>query len=223
MALAFVAIGPSGTTWAQSQAPATSKLYGEIALTTDSIEHGISTSENSVALQPEIGYQWAQARLGLFGSNVQYPSNTESLNLRPTAWYRILINANIDLKAEYQLDTYFKSANRNGNILIGDLNLFTHHIIVEQDSNWYATGTPAYWLAYVKSWKTFWDLDYELTAGYMLVNASAYNSYLDVVTGFAYKINEVWTELLLNYNSNASQFTDGIATPALFLRLSVKF
>ncbi len=198
------------------------KIFGEFTFTTNYMEQAISNSNNSYAVQPALGYQWPTAQIGIRSSNVQFPDNGESLNLRPYAWYQFIFAASVDLKVRYDLNMYFASNSRNGDIFRADLNLFTHHLIVENNSNWYGTGTAAYWLAYGHSWPTPWGIEYKLEAGYLMGNATNYSSYFGIQNGFGYKYGDFYYELLGSFNSNADQFSH-MADPAIWLEISTKF
>ncbi len=207
---------------ANTTALSAARFFGTFEVTSNYMNEAISQTNNSFAVQPTLGYVWPHAQIGIFTSNVQYPDNGESLNVRPFAWYMFVFGSGVELKAQYNLDMYFASNQRNGNIFRLDMNVHGQHGIIEQNANWYGTGQSGYWLAYQRSWQIPWSLEYKLEAGYLLSNASTYTSYFGVQTGLGYKYQDFNYELLTNFNSNAGQFA-GTAAMAFWLTLTTKF
>lgn len=201
----------------------TAHMYGEFALTTNYIYQGISESNGSFAMQPEAGYLFPRAKIGLWGSNVQYPTNTESLNLRPFVWYDIAFTSNIDLKFKYDMSMYFRANDRNANIIRLDFNYTGHHVIVENNSNWFGTGKPSYWLAYGHQMKAFWDVDFKFEGGMQYMSSPAYSTYIAAMAGLGYKYVDIYYDLMFSYNMNSGQFANGIADPSIYLKLTAKF
>jgi hypothetical protein len=199
------------------------RVFGEISITTNEIERGISVTNNSFGMMPSFGYQWAHAELGLYGSNVQYPDNLENLNLRPFAWFDFVFSPTVDLKARYDMNAYFPSVLRNGNLYTLDLNIQNHHVVAVQDTNWYGTTTIAYWLGYVHRWNAFGDVDYKVDLGYQMVYSINYQSFFAGQVGFAYKYSDFDLSLMFAANSNSTQFLNNTANPALFFEISTKF
>jgi len=200
------------------------KMFGEFKLTSNYIEHGLSYSNSSWAMQPELGYQWQNARVGLWGSNVQFPGSSESLNLRLYGWYKIIFSGGNDLKIRIDLSKYFADNTRNAENVIFDLNSGTHHFIIDSNPNWFGSRTRGTWLGYEKDWKVFWGLDYKLSTGYtMMGEGGAYSSFFDVKTGFGYKYSDIYYELLMNFNSGAGQFRNGIGEMAFLFQLGARF
>jgi hypothetical protein len=201
----------------------TAHMYGEFTLTTNYVNEGISETNSSFGMQPEAGYAFPRAKIGLWGSNVQFPTNTESLNLRPFGWYDIVFGSNIDLKAKFVMSMYFRSNDRNANIFSLDFNYLTHHIIIENTSNWFGTGQGSYWIAYSREFKAFWDVDFKFEGGMQYMSSPLYSPYLAAKGGLGYKYIDLYYELMLTYNINSSEFPDGIADPSVLFQLTAKF
>jgi uncharacterized protein (TIGR02001 family) len=206
-----------------SSSQSSAKIFGEFSLTTNYIEQGVSSSNNSFAMLPVVGYLWSHAQLGIMGSNVQFPDNAESLNLRPFGWYDFTFSAGVDLKVRYDMNMYFASSSRNGNLYTLDLNISTHHIILQENTNWYGTSSMGYWLAYAHDWKAFWDLDYKVELGYELLNTPSYNSYFAGKAGFGYKYSDFNFALMASANSNSSQFLNNTGNPTVFFQVTTRF
>jgi hypothetical protein len=215
------ATGTQDAAASSSSSSAGPRIYSRIVFTTDSIDEGISTSSDSYAVQPELGYKGNTWKVGIFGSNCQYPSNSESLDLRPLAGADVKLAASTTLHAQAQYDIFSKSSVRNGYSFVADFEIVGHHAILREDSNFFGTGTSDFWLAYAKSWKAFWDFDYEFEAGYMMVTATNYQNYLAATTGLAYKLKDLRIDFLFAYNGGASQFNES-STPFL-VKLSAAF
>jgi len=214
---------PAGAQNQQQVSTNAPKLFGEFKLTTNFVEHGLSYSNNSMAMQPELGYQWLNAKVGLWGSNVQFPGTTESLNLRLYAWYRILFAGGNDLKIRVDVSKFFAANNRNAEIVQFDLNMSTHHFVIDSNPNWFGSGARGTWLGYEKDWKVFWGLDYKLSTGYTMISGGPYSSFFDAKTGFGYKYSDLYYEFLLNFNSGSGQFSGGIADLAFLFQFGAKF
>jgi hypothetical protein len=210
-----------------AQAPAVNtnipKLFGEFKLTSNFVEHGVSFSNSSWAMQPSLGYQWLNARVGLWGSNVQFPGSTESLNLRLFAWYKIIFSGGNDLKIRLDMNKYFASSSRNAEVVTFDLNMTSDHFVVESNPNWFGTMYRGLWLGYERDWKVFWGLDYKLSTGYTMIESGPYSSYFDTKTGFGYKYSDIYYELLMNFNSGGGQFRNGIGDLAFFFQFGAQF
>jgi uncharacterized protein (TIGR02001 family) len=222
--ISFANLQSAGAAEKSSSESATSAgphIYSNITLTTDSIEEGLTTTADSLAVQPELGYRGNTWKAGVWGSNVAYPDNAESLDLRPLTAVDIRMGAATVLSMQAQADFYSKGNSRNGYSGRLDLAISGHHAILQYDTNFYGTSTSDLWLAYAKNWKMFWDLEYALELGYMNVNSSLYNSYFGVKTGIVYPLKDFKTSLLASFNSGASQFNQ--TTTPVYLVISASF
>ena len=184
------------------------RLYSSIILTTNAIDEGISTSADGWAIAPEVGYKSSGWKAGVFGTNVQYPDNSESLDLRPLISGEIHFTTEIMVTAQFQFNVYSKSTARNGYSAFLDTAISGHHIVLREDSNFYGTGTADYWLEYHKLWKAFWGLEYYLQLGYLVSSSIYYTSYFAGKTGFEYINQNFSLALLVAYNGGASQFNE---------------
>jgi hypothetical protein len=215
--------GHAQETTEKQDAPANvPKMFGQFTLTTNYIDKGVSLSNNSFAMQLDGGYRWATGQIGIWGSNVQFPAtNGENLNLRIYGWYSIVFTADSDLKIRLETSKFTPSNVRNTDIVTFDLNMESHHVIIQSDPNWF--GCSNTWLGYQKIWPAFWNLDYNLRTGYNMLSNGPLGSYFDVRTGFGFKYQDIYYELLMNYNSGGGQFPGGTGALAVFMQLSARF
>jgi uncharacterized protein (TIGR02001 family) len=205
-----------------NEAPGPAKIYGEVALKTDSIEHGLTQTEKSFALQTGVGYRWPTFKLGLWGSNVKYEGGDESLNLRLYLAPRIVFTGNVDMTIRYDFNQYYKSGDRNGGIVSVDLRIYDYHILYEQNDNWEGTEEAGGRYGFAKTWNTPWGFLLNLNAGYNTLQVDGLSNYFDVKTEIGAKWADITYALGNSYNSNSSQF-NGRGDIAFYLSASAQF
>lgn len=197
-------------------------LFGEVTLTSNAIERGITQSDKSFALQTGLGYKWTQFRAGLWGSNVKYPDSDDTLNLRVFMDYRFVFTSNADMTARYDFNRYFSAGDRNGAIVGVDLRFFQSHVLYEQFDNWEGTGKTATRWGYMTDWKIPWDLVLGVNAGYNMLKASGLTNYFDVRTKLTYRWADLDLSLGHSYASNSGQF-EGRGDMFFFFSAAAKF
>lgn len=223
--MTFIVNGPA---FAQSPTPTAkatpgeNKVFAEAALVTNSIERGVSQTDNSLALQTGFGYQWSQFRLGLWGSNVKYGATDESLNLRLNASYKFLISTNADLTVKYSLNRYFKSNLRDGAIIAVDLQMFTYHVTYESLENWEGSGVASIRYGFGKEWKFYWDTSLDLNVGYSDNVDTGFSNAGDVRLAWKYKYADIMWGLTLTGHSAGKEYGDR-GNPSLFASVGVNF
>lgn len=212
---------PSSSSGTKS-GPGENRVFAEAALLTNSMERGVSQTENSLALQTGFGYQWSQFRLGLWGSNVKRGTTDESLNLRLFGAYKFLISANADLTVKYSLNRYSKSNTRDGAIVAVDLQMFTYHVTYESIENWEGSGVASIRYGFGKEWKFYWDTTLDLNAGYSDNVDTGFANAGDVRLTWKYKYADIVWGLTFTAHSASKEYA-GRANPTLYASMGVNF
>lgn len=212
--------------WAQSSSTGKGdapQLFGEVTLTTNYVDKGITQTEKDPAIQTGLGYGFGKtAKLGFWASNVRYPDESAHLNLKFFGAYKFIFNSNWDLSFRYDLSKYYKSASRNGSIVSLDFNIYTYHVMVEKNDNWEGTLSESTWYGLGKDFNISGNWVLETKLGNSMVTASGYSSYFDVRTGIDYKLSDFVAAVVATYASNSSQF-NGRADFFYFFEIKAKF
>ena len=206
---------------AQTDAGAPVRLYGDVQLTTDSIEHGLTQTDHSFALQTGIGYRWPQFRLGLWGSNVKFSDSADNLNLRLFLITKLIFTPNADLNIHYDFNRYFKAGYRDGSIVSLDLRLYEYHVLYESNDNWEGIGDKGARYGFMKEWQIPYSLILNLNAGYNMIG-SKYDNFFDVKSQISYKTSDITYSFGNSFNSNSGQFK-GRGDLAFFLSAAAQF
>lgn len=181
------------------------KVHGEVNLTSDAIEYGVSQSDKSFALQTLLGYKWTQFRVGLWGSNVKFPGSDDNLNLRFFGAYQFIFTTNSSMTVRYDMNRYYKSGDRNGSLIGVDINLFDYHVMYYKNDKFHGTDAEHTRFGFAKSFEIPWSLMLELDAGYNMFS-DIYSNYFDLKSQINYKWSSVYNYLGLSYSTGASQF-----------------
>jgi uncharacterized protein (TIGR02001 family) len=227
LGLVFVAAMACSSAFAQqkseSKSSKSNKLYGEAAVVSNYVEKGVTQTDKGPALQAGFGYQMGtQARLGLWGSNVKFPSGGENLNLRFYFDVKMDFTANTNAVFRYDLNRYFQSDQHNGSIVGLDFAAFGYHAIFEMNDNWEGLRSGgSTWFGFKKEylWST---LVFTPQLGYTQTAVSGYTSYFDTRIGVGYRFADVTYELAHTYNSSSSQFA-GRGDMAFLLAMNARF
>jgi uncharacterized protein (TIGR02001 family) len=199
------------------------KIYGVAAVLTNYVDKGLTQSDKSWALQAGFGYQMGpQARLGLWGSSVKLPSNTENMNLRLYFDVKIDFTPNTGVILKYDFNRYFQSESHNGNILTADFLAFGYHITLEQNSNWEGTSNASTWFGFSKAYNLPASFIFTPQLGYSQLSTTGYNNYFDARAEVGYKFAEVMYAIAATYTSAPSQF-NGQGDMAILFSLNAKF
>lgn len=197
------------------------RLYGEAGLATNLVENGITQTEKAFAIQSGLGYKWTLFRMGLWGSNVRFAGNDDTLNLRLYAAYKFIFTNNADLNVRYDFNRYFTSGSRDGNIIALDLNLFKQHILLEENSNWEGIAKDRRW-GYSRDFQIPWNLDLTLNGGYNMIDDDNFSNYFDIRTTVSRRYADILYSFTNTFNSGSSQF-DGRGDLMFFLGLAAQF
>ncbi len=192
-----------------SKSDKSNKLYGEASIVTNYVDKGVTQSDKAPALQADLGYQMGpQARLGLWGSSVKFPSATENLNLRIYFDVKVDFTSNTNLVLRYDLNRYFQSDQHNGSILGLDFSSFNYHVLFQMDDNFEGLKSgSANWFAFKKEFQWARGFIFTPQLGYTQTAVSGYSSYFDTRVSIGYKFADVLYELVNTYNSSSSQFS----------------
>ncbi len=199
------------------------QLSGEVTLTTNYVDKGITQTEKDPAIQTGLGYTFGKtAKLGIWASNVRYPDESAHLNLKFFGAYKFIFNSNWDLSFRYDLSKYYKSASRNGSVVGLDFNIYTYHVLVEKNDNWEGTLTETTWYGLAKDFNLSSNWILELKGGNSMLTATGYTSYFDLRTAIDYKLSDFLVGMAATYATNSSQF-NGRADFFYFFEIKAKF
>jgi hypothetical protein len=160
--------------------------------------------------------------MGIWGSSVKLPSNTEHINLRPYIKVRIDMTQNVGLDLRYDMSKYFQSGDYDTGIITADLGIMGYHVILEQVTNWEATQAAATWFGFEKQYNIPWGFIFTPRLGYSQIAADGATNYFDGKAGVGYKFADVFYELAATMTSSPSQF-NGRGAMAVYLRMFVQF
>jgi hypothetical protein len=159
--------------------------------------------------------------LGIWGSNVRFPSNDEHLNHRLFFQYKFVFTSVWSLVLRYDLNQFSKSSVRNGGILYLDTIANEYHFKYEREDNWYNSGSARNSLIFEKEWNLFSDVFWQLEGAYNMVGGG-YAGYLDFNIEALMRFKNTRFGLEFCFNSGASQFNgDGAMT--IYLNSQVEF
>lgn len=207
---------------AQDGAP-TYKLEGEAALSSNSVEYGVSQSNKDPALHGSFWFNWGpQFRLGVWGGNVSYEGDETHFLLRLRADLKINFSANASAALRFGNQSYFKRGTRDGSTVGLHLDLFGYGVVYEQLSNFMGTEDPATYFAFAKTWDVFQTWKWENQIGYMMLSTNGMSAYFDVRSMLGTKPGAIYYQLGATYNSAPAQFA-GAGDPFFILMATVSF
>lgn len=218
--------------WAQSledefrsstSAP-TFKMTGEVGLLSHYVKNGLSQSNKDPALQGSFWFNFGpQFRMGVWGSNVNYEGGNDHFNLNLNADLKITFNQTSNMIIKYTVANYYKSGDRNGNILGFNLNFSNYRITYDNESNWEGTKERSTRFGLGMHKEVFGDWRWDNEIGYSAPKVDSVTSYFDFRTGLGTKVsNAIFIEGALTATSSPSQF-DGSGDVFLILSASTQF
>jgi uncharacterized protein (TIGR02001 family) len=212
------------TVFAQQSAGSGPRLYGDIKLTTDYVEKGLTQTDKNPSVIAGFGYWFGpQGRIGVQASNVEYEAFDSTMRADVFGEYKFLFTPNADLKLKTSYSQYSPAAGRN-NLLTGlDQNLSTYHFLFEHDDNFEGTKTRRDWVAFHKDWNLDTSYLFSVTVGYSMLQKTGLKNYIDTRIGASYASTNFFAGIYHCYNSKASQFTDGQGDMAFLIEGGVKF
>lgn len=203
--------------WAQTA----SKMYGEVGLTNNYVDKGITQSNKNLSFAAGLGYWFGgQGRIGVDATSVKYVSNDATMEIRFLGEYKFIFTPNSNLKIRNDFYRYSPSSQRD-KILVGlDQELFTYHVLYSYEDNFEGTKSARSWFAFNHDFPFMTSYLLNATLGYSMV--SGYTSYFDTRLGISYATSNINIGIFNTYVSAASEF-DGEADMAFFLAFTAKF
>jgi uncharacterized protein (TIGR02001 family) len=201
-----------------------SRVYGDIALTSNYVEKGLTQTDKNPAVLAGFGYWFGnQGRIGVQASNVKYQNFDSTVRADVFGEYKFIFTANADLKLKTSYSQYSPAAGRN-NLLTGlDQNFFSYHFLLEHDDNFEGTKSRRDWLAFHKDWNLAAPYMVSVTVGYSMLQQAGLKNYFDTRVGISYVGSKFFAGLFHCYNSQASQFPNGQGDMAFLIELGVHF
>lgn len=182
-----------------------SKMYGEIGLTTNYVDRGITQSNKGPSLNAGLGYHFGgQGKIGLEAASVNYPNESANVEMRVFGEYKFVFSQNADLRLRDDLVRYFSEDTRSKMLVSLDQNIMGYHILVSREDNFEGTKKPRNWFALHKDWP--FGTSYQLTGtvGYSMVEN--YDAFFDALAGVNYLVSNMTFGLSTTYVSSSSQF-----------------
>ena len=187
--------------------PPTFHMTGSAELLSKWVEHGLAQTDKSPALQGSFWFNFGpQARIGLWGSNTDYPGEDAHLVLKPTADVKIIFSPNTDFVVSYAQNMYYNSSDRNGNTVGLHLTSFGYRVNYEIMSNWEGTKTSANYFSFGKTFNVFGNWKWDNEAGYSMLKAVGYDNYFDIRSFLGYQLGQVFLQGGATGTSTTKQF-----------------
>lgn len=206
---------------AQQKPAESARMYGEVGLSSNYVEKGLTQSNKTISVAAATGYQFAgQSRIGLNANSVHYEGENANVELDPFVEFKFTFTPNADLRMRNDMVRYFAEGVRNKVMLLLDQNFFTYHVLLFREDNFEGTKKPRNWFAFNKDWIYTPSIQFNTTAGYTMVEN--FDNYFDTRVGVTYLTSNITISFVNTYVSNASQF-GGRADTAYFLILNAKF
>jgi len=185
----------------------TYKLEGNALLVSNFVSRGLTQTNNDPGLQSSFWFNFGQQfRVGVWGSNVNYPGQDTHVWLRMNADLKIVFSPNANLRFKYSVNNFYSSNSRNGNTLGLHLDLYAYKVIYELESNWEATSTRSTHFGFQKTYDVLGGWKWDNQVGFSMLKADNYQSYFDIRSfigsnnnAFEYRAGATWT-------SSPSQF-----------------
>lgn len=182
-------------------------MTGSAELLSHYVEHGLSQTDKAPALQGSFWFNFGpQARIGLWGSNVDFPGEDTHLVLRPAADVKIIFSPNTDFVISYSQNEYFSDTLRDGHTLGFHLNAFGYRVNYETTNNWEGTRTNAGYFSLGKTFTVFGDWKWDNEGGYSMLTAAGYNNYFDLRTFLGRKLGQIFLQGGVTGTSTTTQF-----------------
>ncbi|PWU19968.1 MAG: hypothetical protein C5B49_05005 [Bdellovibrio sp.] len=213
----FFLLSPGNSFAQDSSLPPGSPLVSA-TITTNYTEMGLTQTQFSPAIQASLGYKWPQFSVGVWGSNVKFPTNQDTINFRPFIAYRFIITSAIDLTMQGAYSKYGPQGASDQNIFSMDFNIMTYRFLFEQVNNWEATGDWTTRLGLMKDFELRSWLFLALGGGY--VRPLDAHTYGDFLLSVGYKLSEMRFDFGMTTTTDTTQM-NGRGAPAMFIKFSV--
>ena len=198
-----------------------SKMYGEIALTNNYVDKGITQSDKAASVYAGAGYWFGNSgRIAFAANSVKYQSEEANVEARLLGEFKFNFSALTNLKIRNDFVRYFPADKRNRIEMSLDLDVGGYHIIILRDDNFEGTKNPRTWYAFHKNWLMGTSTSVDTTGGYSII--PGYSSFFDTRLGLNYLSGNMTYSVANTYVSAASQF-NGRADMMFFAIVAAKF
>jgi uncharacterized protein (TIGR02001 family) len=188
----------------------TYRLNGGATLASNFVERGLTQTKNDPGVQSEFWFNLgSQFRIGLWGANVRYESTpTTHFWLRLNADLKVDFSENASMNILYKENKFFKSNDRDGNVVGLRLTFWKWKIIYDKESNWQGTQSEATYFG-IGHEQTVWeDWTWSNSGGYLIPNAEGIASFFDVRTGLGIKAQDILLTGSVSYSTASGAFKD---------------
>ncbi|MFV8257555.1 TorF family putative porin [Bdellovibrio bacteriovorus] len=207
IAFTIILISTLGASAAKASTSPTFALSGDVSLLSHYVEHGLSQSDNSPALQGSFWFNFgSQFRLGVWGSNTNYEHGDDHFNLRMNAEVKVDFSQNASMEIGYTKSQYYNGGDHNGDLLSLHLNLWKSRIMYDTNSNWEATHEKSERFGFGNIMDVFGGWKWNNEIGYNTPDVETINPYFDARTGLGTKWGVIFFEGALTATSESSQF-----------------
>ena len=198
-----------------------SRMYGEIALTNNYVDRGLTQSDKAASIYAGAGYWFGNNGRIAFGANsVNYPSEEANVEARLLGEFKFNFTSLTNLKIRNDFVRYFPADKRNRIEMSLDLDISGNHFIVLRDDNFDGTRLARTWYAFHKNWLMGTSTSVDTTVGYSTI--PTYSSFFDTRLGLNYVSGNMTYSVANTYVSAASQF-NGLAEMMFFAIIAAKF
>jgi hypothetical protein len=210
--------------WAQSNSsnPGNiSRMYGEIAITNNYIDKGITQSDKGASIYAGAGYWFGgNGRIAFQANSVKFPSEDANVETRFLAEFKFNFTQLTNLRLRNDFVRYFPVASRDSIEMSLDLDVGGMHFIVLRDDNFENTKLARTWYAFSKNWPLNVNWSADTAVGYSII--PGYSSFFDTRLAANYLKGNMTYSLGGTWVSSASQF-NGQADLMAFLNIAAKF
>jgi len=220
-ALVFLGIECSFKDAFAQGAPAMSKMYGIVEISSNRVDLGFTQSEGEASLQANLGYGFGgQGRLGIEAASISFPEEDANVELRFLGEYSFVFGPNSDLRLRNDIVRYFSEDWRNKTVILADQNFYTYHVLICREDNFEGSKKYRNWFALRKDWTLSGALTLETALGYSIVDG--FESFYDTLIGLRYPISTTIISLNSTFVSNSAQF-NGQADPFVSFKVQAFF
>lgn len=206
---------------AQESSAGMSKMNGQIGITTNYVDRGLTQSNKQPSIAAAFDYRFGGGgRLGFEAANVEYPEESARIEMRGFGEYTFVFTSNADLRIRNDWVQYMNGGQRNKTVVLLDQNFFSYHVLFSREDNFEGTKNSRNWFAFQRDWPFWRGTILGTTVGYSMVEG--YDSFLDALLKVKYPLGSFNLSLALTYVTNSSQF-NGQADPSVYVAVDTKF
>jgi len=210
----------SVSAWSQSSGSGSPSflMNGGATLATNFVEKGLTQTEGDPNLQGEFWFNFGpQFRLGLWGSNVRYEdASTSHFWLKLNGDIKVDFSGQTNMIIKYSMNKYYKSNNRDGNLIGIHFTFGTYKIIYDMDSNWEGSSDPATYFGVGKASPVGGDYIWTNMGGYTMPKVSGITAYFDVRSSIGKKFRNIFADAGISYANASGSIKDRAAMAIIF-------